>query len=228
MQPSALHWAASQSYSGETIRRLIAKGANVRTKNAAGDTPLIVAAKNPYLDPSGLQALINAGSDIRERNNNHIDAMLSAVSSNNTDPSLLCLKRQQLETLKRAGADINENEGYTPLMMALRSRNLGVAKLVHGLGGDINARAKADGSTALHVVALAADDNIKTVKWLRSRGIELGAKDGKGETALQLFEDNLKSGRCHTHDPSAPSVNLCKEGTEAIIKLLEEKRRQRR
>src|SRR6185312_7546151 len=114
-------------------------------------------------------------------------AMLASVSTVNTDHGVLCLKRQQLETLIRAGADINENLNYTPLMTALFHRNLGVAKLVHGLGGNPYLQAKADGSTVLHVVAKAEDDNIETVRWLKSLHVSPDVLDNRGETALDKF-----------------------------------------
>ena len=52
---SLIHWAASSSYTGETIRLLIAHGANVRDKDSKGLTPLMEAAQNLYLAADGIE-----------------------------------------------------------------------------------------------------------------------------------------------------------------------------
>jgi ankyrin repeat protein len=223
-QNTALHWAAELSYSGETIRLLIARGADLRAKDSQGRTALMKAAANEYLAPAGLQALITAGADVRERDNAKMDALLHAVSTPNRDHAVLCAMEQKLGMLRAAGADINENASYTPLMQALSVRNLGIAKLVHALGGDLRARAAADRGTALHVVAQALDDSVETVKWLLSRGIELHARNTADKTALELFQENLAQGRCYRTLPARPHANACAQGVSEIIRLIEQHR----
>ena len=223
-----LQWAAGLSYSGETIRLLLSRGAvaNINIKTAEGRTPLMNAARNEYLAPEGFQALIDAGADVRVRDADKMDAIMHAVSTDNRSHSVLCQISQKLTALIRAGADINGNEVYTPLMAALYNRNLGVAKLVRGLGGDLRARAKLDGSSALHMVARAADDNVETVRWLLDRGIDLRIRDNAHLTALQLFKENLTEGRCHVTDSFRPLVNNCAKGTLAIINLIEHRHKR--
>jgi ankyrin repeat protein len=223
---SLLHWAAAMSFSGDTIRLLITRGANVQTKDSSGVTPLMEAAGNSNLSASSLSALLAAGANVHDRDGALKDPLLHVFLTKNTDHRALCAAASRAQALIAAGADIRENLTYTPTMTALTQRNLGMAKLAYSLGDDLRARAALDGGTALHVVARAGDDSLETVRWLVLRGVDLLARDNQHKTALDLFKENLTDGHCHAMDPAQPKTNLCAVGTAAIIKAIERRHRR--
>ena len=223
---SLLHWAASVSVSGQTISVLIAHGADVKAKDSRGSTPLMEAAKNAHLAAAGLQALIDAGASVLDRDQNKMDAMMNAASIDNNDHATVCLMSQKLGILTHAGADLNENVTYTPIQMAISHRNLGMAKLIRGLGGKIKQVAAIDGSTTLHMMAHAKDDQIGTARWILSRGVDRRTEDSAHKTALDIFRQNLKDGSCYRTDPAHPTSNLCAPGVQAIINAIEHRHRK--
>jgi hypothetical protein len=106
----------------------------------------------------------------------------------------------EIETLVRAGADVNDfgAGGWTPLMGAADLESVDIARLLLDLGADVN-RSNSGGETALHcAVDRSLDDALHThglgaattemVTLLLERGASLSAVDHQGQTALDLAE----------------------------------------
>src|SRR6185312_12881864 len=96
-----------------------------------GQTALMFAAANSDLDVSALQALVAAGGDIHARTADKQTVMTHAAAILDARPQAICRAQAKLQYLIGAGANINENLAYTPVMLALYVRNFGMAKLIH-------------------------------------------------------------------------------------------------
>ena len=100
---------AARYDSPDVIKQLIARGANINSKNKYGDTALIIAAE--HKNPDILRLLIDEGADIDSRNNNGDTALIRATQRSNPDTLRLLID-------KGADIDIKNNNGLTALLMA--------------------------------------------------------------------------------------------------------------
>ena len=137
------HWKVAQL--------LVKKGADVKAKNWAGDTPLHVAASvagTPNDNDVGAvqvaQLLLESGADA------------NATNDSGTTPLHVCRDVELAKVLLENGAAVNATDckGVTPLHLALDRKHEGVARLLLDRGADVAAKTN-DGVTPLHVVAAA-------------------------------------------------------------------------
>jgi ankyrin repeat protein len=103
---TALHLAASRE-NVSALRILLARKADVNSRDEFGNTPLSVAAAK---DPEVLQLLLDNGADVNSTNKAGGTSLMVAISS-----------QRNLKLLLEHGADVNarDNDGWTVLEFAL-------------------------------------------------------------------------------------------------------------
>jgi ankyrin repeat protein len=127
--------AALKAKKAKEIKDLINQGADIYCVNDWGLTPIMIAAQN---NPSlvVLNALIDAGSDVKATEPKYRSNPLHLAANRNTNPKVI-------SALVKAGVDLNSRNylGETPLIMAVNDND--ETKMVTALikeGADINAR----------------------------------------------------------------------------------------
>ena len=142
----------------EMIQLLLWAKANVNTRNAHGQTVLMMLGENATSDL--VWDLLNAGAKVNARDEDGDTPLSEAAAVNNTEI---------LKTLLDAGAKVNTatNEGETPLMRAADEDLVNNIRLLIQAGADINARDK-EGRTAL--IYAKDSDNRAAVRLLISLG----------------------------------------------------------
>jgi ankyrin repeat protein len=158
----------------ETVKRLIAEGADVNGMLNGGWTPLVLAARKGYEDVAEL--LIAEGADISARNKAGLSPLDTAVLSN---------YKGMVELLIAKGANINARDklGLTPLHFAVRRGFKDIAELLIAQGADVNAKSE-DGSSPLHEIRNISSGR-ELAELLVSKGADINAKDNNGETPLR-------------------------------------------
>lgn len=131
---------AGRQGDGPAVEALLAKGADVKAKDAQGATALLWAVHNE--DAAMVRRLLAAGADARAGNDYGALPMSEAAKAGNAEI---------LAMLLGAGADVETKgaDGQTPLMLAARAGKLEAAKLLLAKGADVNAREGFQGQTAL-------------------------------------------------------------------------------
>jgi len=148
--------------SGDYIRLLISKGADVNAVGNDGITPLLsaVVSKTPEI----VTLLIEAGADVNGKGQKFHDGVtpvMEAVASMNLE---------MVTMLVEAGADVNAKniDGLTPLLYAARfSTTPEMVSLLIGAGADVNA--KFQGATPLYLARLRGDMP-EIIKLLKAAG----------------------------------------------------------
>ncbi len=107
---TALMMASGARGEAESVRRLLARGANVDYRNKWGQTALHLAAVAGSADK--VRLLLEAGAQVNDRDNDGRTPIVIA-SANEAELAVL-------DALIAAGADVNipDNDGLTPLMRA--------------------------------------------------------------------------------------------------------------
>lgn len=163
------------------IKKLLAKGYDINTKNRYGETALIYAVK--YRALADVQFLVQEGADINARNKYGETALMYAAQHRDL---------ADVQFYVREGADINarDENGKTALMGAIRFEKLDVVKFLIEEQADLNNRDK-NGRTALMEAAEWCRDS-DVVKALADADTDIDAQDPKGITALMYAAWNGK------------------------------------
>lgn len=189
----------------EAVRALLAAGADlgrrpyleeiVRSGQAGPDLlALLLEARAPgQLDAAALdQALAEAA---KQGSIDQVRMLLAAGAEpqgagGDGDPLLIALQSggdrgkrgTVIAQLLRAGADPNVRDrlGRTPLIVAIRKRNLGLARLLVAAGARVQDR-DARGRSALHFAADLHQPR-ELVQWLSGEGADPNARDEEGVT----------------------------------------------
>lgn len=129
----------------DSLRLLLAKGADPnRRMNLIGSFPISpLFAAIGFGEPSTVEALLEGGASLRERDADNMTALDWAVLAHHTD---------EVKALIKAGADVNavDRYGYTPLLYAatVDFGDADVANILLQAGADPNVKDK-NGKTAL-------------------------------------------------------------------------------
>jgi uncharacterized protein len=130
---TALHWAASNG-DLESVKILLAAGANPRASNRYGVTPLALACQRG--DPRVVERLLTAGARTTDALPGGETPLMTAARAGNADA---------VRTLLAHGADVNareETRRQTPLMWAAAEGNTAVMRALIEGGADVRARSK--------------------------------------------------------------------------------------
>jgi ankyrin repeat protein len=192
---TALHWAAHWD-NRELADLLIRAGANPKTTNAYGATPLAEACTNS--DPAMIEKLLKAGADP------------NAVSSEGETALMTAARTGSVESVKALldhGADVNAKEkwlGQTALMWAVAENHPAVVEALIAHGADVNARSDIreekiknkwfvanvvsppphGGFTPL--LYAARQNSLEAAKMLVKAGADLNLADPDGTSALVM------------------------------------------
>ncbi|HEY5101686.1 MAG TPA: ankyrin repeat domain-containing protein, partial [Steroidobacteraceae bacterium] len=103
--------------------------------------------------------------------------------------------RQLLKDLKRHGANLDAASaqrglaGDTPLLYAVRARELSAARLLIEAGADANQRNQKGTTALIEAAALGGPEALDLVKLLLARGADPDAKDSKGVSARDVAHE---------------------------------------
>lgn len=103
--------------------------------------------------------------------------------------------RQLIKDLKRHGANLDAasaergTDGDTPLLYAVRYRELNAARLLIEAGADVKHRNDSGTTALIEAAALGGPEALDFVKLLLSRGANPDAKDNKGISARDVAHD---------------------------------------
>jgi ankyrin repeat protein len=190
---TALHRAI---YAGDVAaaRHLIAGGADPRTANLFGATPMMLAADRG--DPELIGALLDAGADVESANAEGQTALMVVARAGQVEAARLLLRR---------GANIHAREswgGQTALMWAAAQSQPAMIRLLLGKGARVNERSTvrdwqrrvtAEGRPkdmargGLTPLLFAAREGcVECLKALLDKGADIDMPDPDGGTALIL------------------------------------------
>ncbi|MFI2474618.1 ankyrin repeat domain-containing protein [Nocardia xishanensis] len=168
---------AASADDAESVRELIAGGADLEFRGDHDRTPLIAATKNRA--SAAARALIEAGADVNAKDDMEDSAYLYAGAEGIDDI---------LELTLRHGADIRSVNRYggTALIPACEHGYLGAVRLLIEAGVDVD-HVNEPGWTAMHEAILYGDGSERyqrVVTALLDAGADPSIRDASGRTAL--------------------------------------------
>ncbi|MFC1523036.1 ankyrin repeat domain-containing protein [Elusimicrobiota bacterium] len=168
---------AAKKFSADTVRKLIARGADV---NEAPETKsaLLLAITNDNADSADI--LIDAGANVNIRDGRGRTPLSYAAAKN----SISTVRKLIIK-----GADMNtqDERGRTPLSYAADMCSVDAARKLIVNGAKINARDE-EGKTALITAAMAPCGTI--IEMLIAKRAHLNVRDNWGKTALMYADEN--------------------------------------
>lgn len=207
-----LHVAAGNHQTG-VVQTLLALRAKVNLRARSGQTPLHVAARNGDSEIVELLLAHRALVDVPDNFGNtpllvalqstQAETLdegggLAATTSGNEGLSMARLQQQQLQLAQllvrqKAGVNVRNRAGATPLTEAVRLGNGPVVELLLAAGADPNVAEPATGQSPLHVAA--GRGQLSIVQWLLRERAVVNSPDARGETPLCYA---LRGGRTNT------------------------------
>jgi ankyrin repeat protein len=158
---TALHWAV-QHNDADTVKALLAAGANAKAENRYSVTPLSIACTNG--SASIAQLLIEAGADVNAALRGGETPLMTAARTGKVDLVKLLIARGAnvdhrlaqgqtalmwasadghtavVEALLAAGAEFRKplDSGFTPMLFAVRAGHAGIVQALIKRGVDVN------------------------------------------------------------------------------------------
>ncbi|MEX6690568.1 ankyrin repeat domain-containing protein [Danxiaibacter flavus] len=202
-----LFWAASKGNT-EVIEYLISKGAKLNVEDSHGMTPISFAASSGQADTKVYDALLRAGANVKERNNDGASLLLLAIPNDN-DLSLtnyFISKGLSLSDVDAAGNtafNYAAKAGNINLMKALIQKGVKYsdnAMIMAAQGTRASANGievyqfletlkikpnaiNRNGENALHYVARKPKQE-EIIKYFISKGVDVNQVDKDGNTAF--------------------------------------------
>lgn len=165
--------AALREGSPRKLRAVLSRGADVNARDAAGNTPLMLATT--YGDVASMRLLLERGADVNAANHEGATALMRAA-----------VDFEKLRLLVERGANVNAQSklGNTPLMLAARPNNSHPAvELLLARGANAKA-ANHFGATALMAAAAGGDE--KSASLLLQHGANVNAQPTPDEPGFIL------------------------------------------
>jgi len=149
----------------ETVKSLLAAGADVDVTDDAGETALSVAIYKD--DTQTIKVLLDAGADLGAKDSLGMTSLISAAMLS-TSPVV--------RVLLDAGADVNAKSigGFTALMFAVGPTGLDKVRILLDAGADVNAKTE-NGYSAL--ISAETDGHTEIAAVLREAGATWGQED---------------------------------------------------
>jgi ankyrin repeat protein len=184
---TALLLAAMSDQSADTVRLLLARGADAKALDREQTSTLVAAAFGN--DTEALRQLLKAGAPVNQANMIGTTPLMNAASNGNDEAVKLLLA---------AGANVNAQAGppaqqvkngtidlgrFTPLILASAFGPARVVKTLLDAGANLNAQ-ESRGMTPLMYAAATDHGDIEIARMLIARGADLTVKSTAGETAL--------------------------------------------
>lgn len=184
---TALHWAAYHDHT-ETVKRLLAAGANAKAENRYGVSPLSLACTNGNAEL--VRLLLSSGANSNTTLRGGETVLMTAARTGRVGP---------VQALLDAGAkvDATDRKGQTALMWAAAEGHAAVVELLIKAGANLRARLKS-GFTPL--LFAAREGRIEVVRTLLKSGADAdeaieterggGRAPVNGTSALMLAVEN--------------------------------------
>jgi TolB-like protein/ankyrin repeat protein/class 3 adenylate cyclase len=181
---SPLHAAAKRG-DVDTMKRLIAEGAQIESRDRYGRTPLHISAKSDQAEVA--KFLIEAGAALEARTS----LMVPILGGINSGTPLIIAayngSKSVVELLIAAGADVNARDRRpaspgSVLHYAASSGNVDSAELLIANGAEVNAALGRNLYTPLSMAA--RNGHLAMAELLISKGADVNAVDGVGATSL--------------------------------------------
>ncbi|UCD52660.1 MAG: ankyrin repeat domain-containing protein, partial [Phycisphaerales bacterium] len=181
----------------ETVKVLLAGGADVDGKNGAGITPLLVAVCMD--DRAVAELLVDAGANVSlegssdddrryygsiGRGHSWAEYLLRGLGGQTPLHAAAHVGSEELtEFLLMQGAEVGsvDEDGDTPLHVATHAGHLDVARVLLDHGADVDSKNRS-GITPLRGAVFGR--NAELVTLLLHRGADINATDGDGDTVL--------------------------------------------
>lgn len=183
--------ASHQYGSAETLKELLAHGADVRAVTAAGETAVRAAARAG--DVEALRILLDHGGDVNQ------DSRTTYSATAKVTPLMMAAQLGHLDCVQlliERGADVRfTSDSGNALHFAAFTDRKEIARLLVDRGANVNARGKRITSfrndpelTPLMYAAMSERDDPGLVQLLIDRGADLNARAASGETAMWLAQ----------------------------------------
>lgn len=160
-----------------TVRALLAKGADVQARDAAGRTALMYAAENG--DATSVQALLISGADVNARDWQGWTALMYAATHGDIATVQALLAHRAHVNAK------SEGNGWTALMSAASRGHVPVVQALLAQGAEANAKDR-DDRTALLIAVQQGYTAV--VQALLEGGADVQVKNKEGKTPLAIAE----------------------------------------
>ena len=148
------------------------------SNNIAGYDELMNAVSKGYM--KALEKLIKDDTDLNKQYDNITPINLAAARND----------KEMVKFLAEKGADINleDGYGYTPLIIAIKYRNIGLAKNIIDLKPDLNAICSATGDTPLTYLVNANKygGGADLCYYMIKNGADINKKNKEGNTPLMI------------------------------------------
>mmetsp|Transcript_4568 Transcript_4568/g.8978 ORF Transcript_4568/g.8978 Transcript_4568/m.8978 type:complete len:225 (-) Transcript_4568:37-711(-) len=184
-QRTALHWAcSSKNRQGqqhtECIKLLLSRGANPKTVDDGGWTPLLSAASSGNDEAVALLLDADVDVNVQEQNSESSPLHLSAVKGHIA--VVRCL------IMRQADVNATDKRKQTPLHRAASTGKAEVINVLISGGSKVNT-SDIDGNTALHLAMVEQHEDACMA--LLGAGASTKQKNAQGETPLALAPDNF-------------------------------------
>ncbi len=181
-----------QTATVEHIHKLLAQGHDINTRDAKGNSPLMLAS-SLNKDAQVIEALLAKGAKVHDKDKQDWNALMHAAASNGHP--------EVIEALLNHGADVNARDKaeWTPLMAAITlNPNKEIIDSLLARGAQVNAQ-EIEGRTALMLGAVN-NQTTESINKLLNNGADLSTKDKNNKSALDYAKENTalsKTGIIH-------------------------------
>ena len=180
---TALHYAIECGHL-KVVELLLSKGAEIDVEDKDGRTPLTLAAERGRSDI--LLCFINQGADLNKTNVHKRTALHYAIECGH-------LKGVELLLSKGAGIDVEDEDGYSPLMLAVRYRRFDIVYHLIAAGASVKQLADVNRNLGKEVLSYGIMNNhIAAVNVLITNNVGIEGKlwINPPRTALMLCAEN--------------------------------------
>lgn len=174
---NARYLAAARNADGATLKRELAAGAAVNSRNRLGESALLILIKKDRLDLA--QVVLDAGADVNQPAVNGITPLMAAAYAGQTD-----MARQLLA--KGANAAALDRLQKNAMTYAAGAGNTEIVKLLLVQGVDANAVYQNDLTALMWAAGFGKTD---TVRVLLAAGANPALRDNRGKTAADMARE---------------------------------------